>query len=174
MPPLRHDAGVVRFVTDADDAEIGAVYDAAFADTARGPSPDFLTVELAPHRQREGFAFVGAVEEDGLVGFVYGYTGRRGQWWSDRVADRAPAELVDTWIGGHLEVVELAVRPEARGRGVGAALMTALLRDRPEPCALLSTWQHDGPARRLYERLGWVELLHDLDDESSLYGRLLP
>ena len=51
--------------------------------------------------------------------------------------------------------------------------MTELVRGRCEPCALLGTGQRPSAARRLYERLGWVELLHDLDGEYSLYGRLL-
>ena len=63
--------------------------------------------------------------------------------------------------------------PEARARGIAAALMTSILEGRPEPRALLGTWQHPSPARRLYERLGWIELQHDLDGEFSLYGRML-
>jgi ribosomal protein S18 acetylase RimI-like enzyme len=165
--------GSFALVGAAEDAAVDAVYRAAFADEAGGASPDFLDRELRVHRDREGFSFVGAVDGGELIGFVYGVTGRRGQWWSDHVALHAPVELVDVWVGGHFEVVELAVLPEARGRGVGAALMIALLEDRPEPCALLATWQHDSPSRRLYERLGWIELLHDLAGDRSLYGRLL-
>jgi ribosomal protein S18 acetylase RimI-like enzyme len=162
-----------HLVPTADDAQIDAVYSRAFAGEQDGPNREFLGGQLATHRMRERFAFVGAAEGEALLGFAYGFTGHRGQWWPDHVAAHTSAELVDTWLGGHFEVVVLAVVPEARGRGVGAALMTALLADRPEPCALLGTWQHDSPARRLYERLGWVELQHDLDGRSSLYGRLL-
>lgn len=162
-----------QLVPTVDDEQIDAVYRAAFAGEQGGPNPDFLTGQLAPHRAREGFSVVGAMDRRGLVGFVYAYTGRRGQWWSDHVAAHTSVEIADAWVGGHLEVVELAVLPETRGRGIGAALVTAILEDRPESCALLGTWQHDSPARRLYERLGWSELQHDLDGEYSLYGRLL-
>lgn len=142
-----------QLVLTADDAQIDDVYSRAFAGEQDGPNRDFLGTQLLTHRGRERFAFVGATDGDALLGFAYGFTGRRGQWWPDHVAAHASVELVDTWLGGHFEVVVLAVVPEARERGVGAALMTELLADRPEPCALLGTWQHDSPARRLYERL---------------------
>jgi ribosomal protein S18 acetylase RimI-like enzyme len=163
----------VELVPEADDADIDAVYRTAFAQEPGAINAGFREHQLPTHRARDGFRLVGAAREGRLVGFVYGYTGNRGQFWTDHVVARAPEELVATWVGGHLEVVELAVLPEARGLGIGAALMGAVVEDRPEPCALLGTWQHPSPARRLYERLGWLELMHDLDGEYSLYGRVL-
>ena len=162
-----------QLVHEADDAAVDALYRTAFAEVPGGPNPAFADTQLPTHRRRERFTLVGATQEDVLLGFAYGYTGRRGEWWPDHVAAHTSVELVDTWIGGHFEVVALAVLPEARGRGIGAALMTALLEDRPEPCALLGTGMRPSPARRLYERLGWIELQHDLDGEVGLYGRLL-
>ena len=162
-----------ELVTDADDDAVDAVYRSAFAAEGLGVNPRFREEQLPVHRAREGFALVGASEAGRLVGFAYAYTGERGQYWTDLVAERVSTELADTWLGGHLEVVELAVLPEARGRGIGAALMTALVADRPEPCALLGTGRRPSPARRLYERLGWIELQHDLDADTSLYGLLL-
>ncbi|RIX28322.1 GNAT family N-acetyltransferase [Amnibacterium setariae] len=162
-----------ELVTDAEDDAVDAVYRAAFAADGLGVNPRFREEQLAMHRARKGFTLVGAAEAGRLVGFAYAYTGDRGQWWHEHVAERVSSELADTWLGGHLEVVELAVLPEARGRGIGAALMTALVADRPEPCALLGTGRRPSPARRLYERLGWIELQHDLDADTSLYGRLL-
>lgn len=165
---------LIELTAEVADADVDAVYRAAFAMEAGSMNPAFLTEQLPTHRGRDGFRLLGARRNGVLLGFVYGYTGERGQWWSEHVAAHAPDELVDTWLGGHLEIVELAVLPEARGAGIGAALMTAVLTDRQEPCALLGTWQHPSPARRLYERLGWIELLHDLDGSFSLYGRVLP
>ena len=159
-----------ELVREADDAEVDAVYRAAFGDEAY---PGFLQQQLPAHRTRSGFSLLGTRHDGRLLGFGYGYTGERGQFWTEHVAANSPAELVDTWVGGHFEVVTLAVVPEARGRGVATVLMTELVRGRTEPCALLGTGQRPSPARRLYERLGWVELLHDLDGAYSLYGRLL-
>jgi ribosomal protein S18 acetylase RimI-like enzyme len=163
----------VELVQEADDADIDAIYRAVFAEEPGAINPDFLGEQLPRHRARAGFRILGAEQDGRLVGFVYGYTGERGQFWADHVIAHAPEELVGTWVGGHFEVVELAVLPEARGRGIGTALMTAIVEDRPEPCALLGTWQHPSPSRRLSERLGWIELLHDLDGTYSLYGLLL-
>jgi ribosomal protein S18 acetylase RimI-like enzyme len=164
---------MVDLVDAVDDAEVGAVYRTVFADELGSANPRFVDEQLPTHRGRAGFRLVGAVEEDRLVGFAYGYTGERGQDWTEHVVAHAPEGLVETWVGGHFELVDLAVLPEVRGRGIGEALMTAVVRDRRERCALLGTGQRPSAARRLYERLGWTELLHDLDGEVSLYGRTL-
>ncbi|WP_344197882.1 N-acetyltransferase [Kribbella karoonensis] len=105
-----------------------------------------------------------------LVGFAYGYTGERGQWWPDRVVEAVEPELAAEWVGGHFEVVELAVHPDAQRQGLGTALMTELMRDLPHRRALLGTDVDDGPAPRLYRRLGWQLLHPDLGWGSALYG----
>jgi len=85
---------------------------------------------------------------------AYGYTGELGQWWSDRVAERAPQPVVVEWLGGHFEFVELAVDPRWQGRGLGCALHDALLLDLPHSRALLTTYRDDRPAPRLVVRTG--------------------
>ena len=81
------------------------------------------------------------VREAGRIrGFAYGFTGRPGQWWTDHVAARVPEPLAREWVGDHLEVVELAVDPEAQGRGYGAALVDLLLEGAEQDRALLCTW----------------------------------
>ena len=52
----------------------------------------------------------------------------------------------------------LAVLPTARERGIGTALLQAMLRDRAEPRVLLQTHDGDTPAMRLYERAGFRRL----------------
>ena len=64
-------------------------------------------------------------------------------------------EAPDNWIRW------LAVRGSARRRGVGAALLSEILRRWPGPCTIsLGTFGADNedgrPARRLYERFGFV------------------
>ena len=54
--------------------------------------------------------------------------------------------------------MDLAVAQEARGRGIGGALMETLLAAQPCPRALLSTEVANATARRLYERHGWTYL----------------
>lgn len=105
-----------------------------------------------------------------LAGFAYGYTGRRGQWWSDHVAEHAPADVVAGWLGGHFEFVELAVDPAFQGRGLGAALAQRLVGGLPHERALLTTYRDDRPAPRLYRRLGWRLLATGVTADGDLYG----
>jgi ribosomal protein S18 acetylase RimI-like enzyme len=170
-PPLavvRHD-DLDATTTDA----VVEVYRAAF--TAPGYDETADDVErfrtgLPRHAAREGFRLVVAASPDGgSSGFAYGYTGQPGQWWTDRLLERIPHEITDRWVGGHFEFVELAVRPEVQGRGIGRALHDALLDGIPHRRALLGTWPDDRPARRLYQRAGWRDLA-PIDDDSVLMG----
>lgn len=158
--------------------DLVAVYAAAFTAPGCDETPEsattFGTDQLPIHSERDGFRCVLASDDGRPVGFAYGYTGERGQWWSDRIAERAPAAVVEEWLGGHFEVVELAVVPAAQGQGAGTALMSALLRDLPHRRALLTTYGDDRPAPRLYRRTGWHPLAPLLGDDSVLYGRRLP
>lgn len=155
-------------------AQMGAVYHAAFAPYGEDDETAalFRDRSLPTHAGRDDFRCVVAVDDDALVGFGYGYRGARGQYWTDRVADLAPADVATAWLGGHFEVVELAVLPDAQGQGIGTALHDELLAGLPHPAALLSTWQQDTPARRLYLRRGW-EPLAELPD-ATLMGLRLP
>jgi ribosomal protein S18 acetylase RimI-like enzyme len=146
--------------------ELGHVFAASFDD---GDAEHFATDQLPTHADRDDFKLVAARKEN-VVGFAYGFTGKRGQWWSDRVAEAIGPELTAEWIGGHFEVVELAVLPKARRQGIGTELMQELMRDLPNPRALLTTYADDRPAPRLYRRLGWQLLVPDLGWGSALYG----
>lgn len=134
----------------------------------------FAADQLPTHAQRQGFRLSLAQEAGKLVGFAYGYTGERGQWWTEHVAGLAPAHIVEKWVGGHFEFVELAVATRAQRRGVGQRLHDALLRDLHHDRALLTTYARDLPAPRLYRRSGWELLVDRLDERSSLYGLRLP
>lgn len=107
------------------------------------------------HRTREDYRLAVAYDGEALLGFAWGYTGERGQFFSDLVVERlGPA--ADGWVGGHFELVELAVIPTARTRGLGSALHDALLTDLPHHRALLCTAVDAAdPAVRLYVSRGW-------------------
>ena len=71
--------------------EVFAVYDAVFGD-----HPDLAEwrAELYDkHAGRDGFRLALARDDDRLVGFAWGYVGRRGQYWSDWVVRELPAEV---------------------------------------------------------------------------------
>jgi len=111
------------------------------------------------HCARAGFRLATATLDGDLVGFAWGYTGQRGQWWSDQV-DAALPDLAHL-VGGHFELVELAVLPHARGTGSGTGLHDLLLRDLPHANALLSTSPDpDDAGHRLYTRRGWHVVGH--------------
>jgi ribosomal protein S18 acetylase RimI-like enzyme len=142
--------------------EVADVYREAF-----GASPYFegerevarFAEEALPrHAAREGFRCAVAREEGVVVGFAYGYTTAPGQWWHDWVTSLLGPALAEEWMTDAFELVELAVRPAAQGRGTGGRLHDVVLAARPHRTALLSTRDEDTPARRLYRRRGWVPL----------------
>ncbi len=97
-----------------------------------------------------------ALHNGALVGFGFGARSLTGNWWHDRVAAQVGAHhpaLRDAWV-----LVDLAVAPGHRDKGVGSALMETLLAAQPCPRALLSTEVNNAGARRLYERHGWTYL----------------
>jgi GNAT superfamily N-acetyltransferase len=154
--------------------ELAAVYLSAFGapgyDEDAAAAERFGNEQLPLHSERDGFKLVAARADDRIVGFAFGFTGQRGQWWSDRLVETAPAEIVEEWVGGHFEFVELAVEVEWQGRGVGSALHDALMTNLRHEKALLSTYADDRTAPRLYRRKGWQVLVPDLGWGSALYG----
>jgi ribosomal protein S18 acetylase RimI-like enzyme len=120
-------------------------------------------VRLPTHAARPGFRLVAAAADgDTLVGFAYGYTGGPGQWWTDAVGAQLTREERERWLVGHFEVVDVAVRQESQGGGIGRGLLDALLDGRPEPTAALSTQAWNAPAIALYRSAGWSVLRDDV------------
>lgn len=163
---------LTAWAADEPTDEIVDVYREAF--TAPGYDETTDDVErfrssLPQHADREGFRLELGRRAGRLVGFAYGYTGGRGQWWTDRILTRVPKSITDVWVDGHFEFVELAVRPSEQGLGIGQALHDGLLDGLPQHRALLGTWTEDRPARWLYLRSGWQELAR-IDDDSALLG----
>ncbi len=148
----------------------GAAFGAPGYDEPEESVARFREEQLPRHATRDGFRCAIARDGDAVVGFAYGYTGERGQWWSDQIAANAPAHVVERWLGGHFEFVELAVEPAVQQQGIGRALHDALLAGLPHERALLTTYTDDRPAPRLYRRLGWQLLARSVFDDSDLYG----
>ncbi len=98
-----------------------------------------------------------------MLGFAYGYTGGRGQWWTDRVGEALGSRLRARWLQPpHYEVVELHVRPEEQRRGLGTGLLAALLEGLPHEQALLSTQVENAKARAFYESQGWQVVVPEM------------
>jgi ribosomal protein S18 acetylase RimI-like enzyme len=141
-------------VSQETASELWPLYDSVFGDYA-----DFETWHRsvwAKHSVREGFCLARAYDGDSLVGFAYGYTGERGQWWTDNVRPVLEPEVAETWLGGHFELVSLVVAAATRRRGIARRLMCMLLRGLPHDRLLLMTSADPrDPARRLYAAEGW-------------------
>jgi broad specificity phosphatase PhoE len=157
--------------------ELTDVYRSAFTAPGYDESEEsverFRSGRLLAHVDRDGFRCATLRVDEELVGFAHGYTGVRGQWWSDQLAERAPQQVADGWVGGHFDVVDLAVDPRWQRRGYASALHDALLLDLPNERALLTTYRDDRPAPRLYRRLGWSLLHEGVFDDSDLWGLVL-
>jgi GNAT superfamily N-acetyltransferase len=98
-----------------------------------------------------------------ILGFAYGFHGADGQWWHDLVrgalARAGGQEFAQDWLGESFEVAEVHVHPHHQGRGIGRAMVPALLHPRLERTALLSTQDTESRARRLYRSLGFTDLV---------------
>jgi GNAT superfamily N-acetyltransferase len=100
-----------------------------------------------------GFAGVTAHLPTGeLIGFTFGLSFGPDQWWRNGTA---PPDGVAA--ASKFAIIELAVRQDRRGEGLGLGLLRALLARRPEPYATL-TAVADAPARQFYEYLGWQQV----------------
>lgn len=160
MTPVPDSLPPITVLTGVDAvplaASIWSCYDAVFGDVA-----DYDTWRndlFERHASRDGHRLATAFEGDRVVGFAWGYVGERGQYWSDRVAEALPPDVADTWVGGHFEVVELAVRADHRGRGLGGELHDRLLEGVGGRCLLGTSDDPRDPAVRLYRRRGWQAL----------------
>ena len=164
----------------ADAAALHEVYADAFGRPPHREPPEVAAAwrdeSLPRHAGRAGFRCLAAWDGDTMAGFAYGYTGERGQWWTDQVASVLPDEVAAAWLGGHFELVELAVRASHERRGIGSALHDALLDGLPHRVALLTaTDDPQAPARRLYRRKGWEVLAEEAFADATVLGlRLRP
>ncbi len=113
------------------------------------------------HMLHPGFRCVIAQEEETLaiLGFAYGYTGAARQWWHDLVVQKMTPPEAEHWMTDVFEVVELAVYPAAHGHGYGGRIHDTLLQGLPHRTAVLSTYQVETNALKMYEKRGWVTLL---------------
>jgi ribosomal protein S18 acetylase RimI-like enzyme len=157
-------AQVVRWSADTVRSRAAEVLD-GYAEAMAAPAEVARArhTVLAGHLDRPGFAAVAALEDDDrLVGVAYGYRGAPGQWWHDQVRAALTPAAAREWLDGSFEVCELHVRPDWQGRGLGRALLDALLRESPAASAVLTTPDAETRARGFYRTAGWTDLARRL------------
>ena len=162
-------------------SQVADVYRSAFSIFEDAPREDevetFVYETLPRHAQRESFTLVAAWDDEDLVGFIYGYHGRGGEWWEDWINQRVPRALYDEWFTEQFDVTEFCVRGDRQGEGIGARLYASLfaaVASMPYERAVLTTRRTRNPARAFYARRGWEVIWEALDDRFSLMGLRLP
>ncbi|MFE4450257.1 GNAT family N-acetyltransferase [Streptomyces sp. NPDC056796] len=143
---------------------IGRVYADAFSappwneDPASGAR---YAARLADDAARPGFTAALALDGDTVGGFATAWT-TPGTFPTgpgyDHVAEALGAGRVTSWLCGALKVDELAVSPDARGGGLGAALLSAVTAPAPDGRCWLLTSVRATAALRLYGRAGWHQV----------------
>lgn len=160
--------------------QVADVYRSAFSIFRDAPTEHevntFSRDTLPRHSEHEAFRFVAALDDDELIGFIYGYHGRRGEWWENWIRERLPVTIFDEWFTDQFDLTEFCVRTDRHGEGIGTQLYEALFADlsaTPYRRAVLTTRRHDNPARGFYLKRGWEVVWDALDDRFSLLGRQL-
>ena len=144
-------------------SDLTAIYAAAM-----GAAPAELPARQAimeRHAGNPSFRAVAATagDPDHVVAFAYGFRGGPGQWWHDVVraglTAKPGAAAATAWLDDVMEIAEVHVHPDYQARGIGRRMLLSLTGTRDERVALLSTRDAPTRARRLYQRLGFAELL---------------
>ncbi|MFP7170263.1 GNAT family N-acetyltransferase [Terribacillus sp. FSL K6-0262] len=137
--------------------------------------------DIAPrfvrHSTYPGYQGLVQLDEKGqLVGLVYGYISRPGQYYHDLLRPALQDINKLKWLDDCFEIVELVISPSMRGVGIGAALLDRLLDGVPNQTAVLTARENNGGAIRFYERNGWVLLgdsFYPNEKAYRIYGKKL-
>jgi ribosomal protein S18 acetylase RimI-like enzyme len=141
---------------------------------------------MARHADYPGFRAVAACRDAQpcpVVAFAYGFHGETGQWWHDlvlaAVGVTAGLPLASRWLADSFEIGEVHVDPGHQGIGVGRQMLLRLTTGRAERTAVLSTRDASSPARHLYRKLGFTDLLTAFcfpggPDRYAVMGAALP
>lgn len=73
-----------------------------------------------------------------------------------REGDRVTGCIISDTHRGRIRIMNIAVHPDYRHRGIGRQLMHAVMDKRPTTSVVLMVQDHNTPAQQLYERLGFV------------------
>lgn len=137
------------------------IYDAVFS-----VAPFVWTdAESAHHRSMlnrliadPSFGIAVAMSGNTLVGFAYGYALTKPDWWAG-FRDPVPDYLIREWPGRTFALIDLAVQPEWRRRGIGRRLVDCLLASRTEERATLAAQPQAEVSHRFYAALGgWINV----------------
>jgi GNAT superfamily N-acetyltransferase len=133
--------------------------------------PDRLAFQLRTHPGMHGMA---ARVDGHLAGFVYGWPAAKtfpDRSFYHRLTEALPREAHSRLLAPALEVVNLTVSTDHRGKGIGRTLLAEYISGWPQ--AWLCT-HPKAPARSLYDSAGWQpigEFLSDGDTPRVAYTK---
>lgn len=140
---------------------IGDIYHQAFECSAEA-ALGFVENSFCNVLTYEGATVLAAIAREAIVGFLYGYTFRRGNWWPEKVGPLIIATDHEHVMASAFELVELAVLPSHQGQGIGSELMRYQFERQPQTHVLLSTNADPGNrAISLYWHHGFEVLVPD-------------
>lgn len=149
-------------------ASAAVAYLAAFSEPPYGEGPEhsaaFAQRVERYARERDGFRFVVARSDAGrIIGVCLAVLARPGDWWRDRAASALTPELAGRWLAGScLEIVHVAVVPDAQRQGIGRLMHDVLIAGRPAPTGVLACHPAAVPAQSFYRARGWTVLTKSL------------
>lgn len=118
-----------------------------------GFTPESLRRQITAHTRHDDFTLLVASSADQAVGFAYGFRCTPAYWYGEKLLPSITPDARNTEsLAG---ICELAVRPDWQGQGVGTQLHTVLLETLSTEWVSLLVMPGNGPARRLYDRLGY-------------------
>lgn len=172
---------VTRELSSSTRSGVVSVYATTFAQPPYNEGPEHVehfAQRLDEHSGAAGFRVALASQGEELVGFAYGIAlGRDDPWYRAATAPLSPP-VRERWLPEPpFMVMELAVRPDRQGGGIGTRLHDALLAGLDHTTALLTALRGATRALSFYERHGWKVLTAELrlDDHPPLVlmGRAL-
>lgn len=121
---------------------------------------------------KEGFVFLSARNEEGkLIGFSFGWKSVSGGKFNTRVKE-ALSKNADFWLSDCFELVDFAVLPQYRGRGIGKTLFTKLFDYVDFKTALLQTHLEDTAASKIYLKNNWEIVVPKLEVSETVFFRV--
>lgn len=117
---------------------------------------------LPAHIRKTDFRIVVAFETqtEAIRGFAYGYASTPTDLFNRELAKITQPDLISTWLSNSFRVVEMAIKPEIQGQGIGGALHNQLLQGLPYKKAILATMAAETNAYQMYRKRGW-QILRD-------------
>ncbi|MGD6967393.1 GNAT family N-acetyltransferase [Rossellomorea vietnamensis] len=140
-----------------------------------GEDPLEMQKQFLHHFQLPNFEGYFAVIDKRLAGFIYGYSSRKGQYYHDLLSRQLNGDR--NWMENCMELAELGVHPRYRRRGIAKELVDALLKNRTESKALLTTRKDNTAGVLFYRKIGWKELsdgfFPNVPYEYIIFGKVL-